>query len=93
MKENGSGSAIHCVNHNEQQKDMNWTESLRVPGRGVDQEVPGKEQQNGNCTRLEKAGRRQRGQPQKQMEELHEGPMFHIGTQGEISEMMIFESD
>jgi len=32
---------------------MHCTGTLRVHGRGVDQEHPGKEQQNGNCGRLE----------------------------------------
>lgn len=83
MKENGVGSAIHYVNQKEQQKDMHCTETLRVQGRRVDQEQLGKEQQNGNCGRVEEAGGRQKAQPQKQMEELHEGPMFHIRTKGE----------
>jgi len=40
---------------------MHCTGTLRVQGRGVDQEQLGKEQQNGNCGRLEEAGRRQKG--------------------------------
>lgn len=39
---------------------MHCTETLRVQGRRVDQEQLGKEQQNGNCGRVEEAGGRQK---------------------------------
>jgi len=64
--------------------DMHQTGTLRVQGRGVDQEQPGREQQNGNCRRPEKLERGKRTSLRyNQMEVLHKGPMFHIGTKGE----------
>jgi hypothetical protein len=41
-KENGVGLAIHYGNHKAHQIDTHWTGTLRVQGRGVDREQPGK---------------------------------------------------
>ena len=56
----GDRVAIHYKNHKVQQKDTNSTGTLRVQEREVHQEQPGKEQKNGNCSRLEKDGRGQK---------------------------------
>jgi hypothetical protein len=77
--------ATHYVNHKTQQKDTHWTETLEAQGRGIDQEQHGKEEQKRKYRRLEK--RLERGKKTSlrwnQMEELHEGRMFHIGGGGE----------
>jgi hypothetical protein len=63
--------------------DMHQTGTLRLQGRGVDQE-PGRKQQNGNCRRPEKLERGKRASLRyNQMEALHKGPVFHIGTKGQ----------
>jgi hypothetical protein len=60
------------------------TGTLKEQGRGVNQEQDGNEKQNGNCRRLQKAGKRQKDFPYIEGNgRIHEDPIYHTGTAGE----------
>jgi hypothetical protein len=57
-KENGVGLVIHSVNHKVNRKTSTGLE--HQGRRERTQRIPGKEHENGNCRRHEKAGKKQK---------------------------------